>query len=59
MLRQIFLLLLKKKTFDVNYKTNGLEIITRNDLRWQRKDIKTTQLLFTSLIKTEAHKLNR
>ena len=53
----IFAFTQEKKLTDVNYETNGLEIITRNDLRWQRKDIKTTQLLFATLIKTEAHKL--
>jgi len=53
----IFAFTQEKKLTDVNYKTNGLEIITRNDLRWQRKDIKTTQLLFATLSKTEAHKL--
>ena len=53
----IFSFTQEKKLTDVNYKTNGLEIITRNDLRWQRKDIKTTQLLFATLIKTEAYKL--
>ena len=53
----IFAFTQEKKLTDVNYKTNGLEIITRNDLRWQRKDIKTTQLLFATLIKTEAYKL--
>lgn len=53
----IFAFTQEKKLTDVNYKKNGLEIITRNDLRWQRKDIKTTQLLFATLIKTEAHKL--
>ena len=53
----IFAFTQEKNLTDVNYKTNGLEIITRNDLRWQRKDIKTTQLLFATIIKTEAHKL--
>ena len=53
----IFAFTQEKNLSDVDYKTNGLEIITRNDLRWQRKDIKTTQLLFATLIKTEAHKL--
>ena len=38
--------------------TKGFKIITRNDLRWQRRDIKTTQLIYASLSKTEAHKLN-
>ena len=53
----IFAFTQEKNLTDVDYKTNGLEIITRNDLRWQRKDIKTTQLLFATIIKTEAYKL--
>ena len=53
----IFAFTQEKNLTNVNFKTNGLEIITRNDLRWQRKDIKTTQLLYATLIKTEAHKL--
>ncbi len=52
----IFAFTQEKKLTNVNYKKNGLEIITRNDLRWQRKDIKTTQLLYATLMKTEAHK---
>ncbi len=32
----------------------GMQIITRPDLRWQRCDIKTTQLLYASLMKMEA-----
>ena len=53
----IFAFTQEKNLTNVDFKTNGLEIITRNDLRWQRKDIKTTQLLYATLIKTEAHKL--
>ena len=53
----IFAFTQEKNLTDVDYKTNGLEIIKRNDLRWQRKDIKTTQVLFATLIKTEAYKL--
>jgi len=34
--------------------TIGMRIITRPDLRWQRCDIKTTQLLYASLMKMEA-----
>ena len=34
--------------------TRGMRIITRPDLRWQRCDIKTTQLLYASLMKMEA-----
>jgi len=40
-----------------NLDIKGLKIITKNDLRWQRRDIKTTQLIYASLSKTEAHKL--
>ena len=39
-----------------NKINKGLKIITREDLRWKRKDIKTTQLVFSSLAKTEAVK---
>ncbi|MRH78802.1 D-amino-acid transaminase [Spiribacter sp. C176] len=34
--------------------TNGLRVISRPDMRWGRRDIKTTQLLFASMMKTEA-----
>ena len=53
----IFAFTQDKNLTHINYKKNGLEIITKKDLRWQRKDIKTTQLLYATLIKTEAHKL--
>ena len=53
----IFAFTQEKNLTNINYKENGLEIITKKDLRWQRKDIKTTQLLYATLIKTEAHKL--
>lgn len=32
----------------------GARVLTRPDLRWQRGNIKTTQLLYASLMKTEA-----
>jgi len=32
----------------------GVRVITRPDLRWHRRDIKTTQLLYPSLVKSEA-----
>lgn len=32
----------------------GIRVVTRPDLRWGRCDIKTTQLLYASLMKTEA-----
>lgn len=34
--------------------TNGMRIITRPDQRWGRCDIKTTQLLYASMMKMEA-----
>ena len=34
--------------------TNGVRVISRPDMRWGRRDIKTTQLLFASMMKTEA-----
>ncbi|MFH1805339.1 MAG: D-amino-acid transaminase [Pseudomonadota bacterium] len=33
----------------------GQKIITRPDIRWRRSDIKTVQLLYASLLKTEAY----
>ena len=51
----IFAFTQEKILTEIIYKDNGLKIITIEDLRWQRKDIKTTQLLFASLAKTEAH----
>lgn len=46
-----------QEKFLTNPNIKGLKIITRKDLRWQRRDIKTTQLIFASLSKTEAVKL--
>ena len=40
-----------------NLNTKGLKIITKEDLRWQRRDIKTTQLIYASLSKTEADEI--
>ena len=34
--------------------SKGLKIITEEDLRWKRRDIKTTQLIYPSLLKTKA-----
>lgn len=36
------------------YARQGMRVISRPDLRWGRRDIKTTQLLFASMMKTEA-----
>ena len=35
-------------------ETNGLSVISMDDLRWGRRDIKTVQLLYPSLAKMEA-----
>ena len=48
----IFAFTQEKNLTDLN--TKGLKIITKEDLRWQRRDIKTTQLIYASLSKTEA-----
>jgi len=53
----IFAFTQEKKLTNINFKNSGLKIITKPDLRWQRKDIKTTQLLYATLIKTEAFKM--
>ena len=35
----------------------GLKVVTMPDLRWARRDIKTVQLLYSSMAKTEAKRL--
>jgi len=44
----------KKKLIDAAVARDGLKIVTIDDLRWGRCDIKTTQLLYPSLAKVEA-----
>jgi D-alanine transaminase len=51
----IFAFTQEKNLTDLN--TKGLKIITKEDLRWQRRDIKTTQLIYASLSKTEANEI--
>ena len=51
----IFAFTQEKNLTDLNIK--GLKIITKEDLRWQRRDIKTTQLIYASLSKTEADEI--
>lgn len=46
----------KKKLIEAPVASNGLRIVTIEDLRWGRCDIKTTQLLYPSLAKVEAQK---
>lgn len=46
----------KKAVLDNPVIHKGLKVVSMEDLRWRRCDIKTVQLLFASLIKTEAKK---
>ena len=46
----------KKDLIDNPSVNNGISIITVDDLRWKRCDIKTIQLLYPSMAKTEAMK---
>jgi len=46
----------KKKLIDNKTAKEGIKIITVDDLRWKRCDIKTIQLLYPSIAKTEAMK---
>lgn len=45
----------QKNLTDAPYAREGLRILSFPDLRWGRRDIKTTQLLFPSLVDTRAH----
>ena len=44
----------EKQVVDTPIEQNGLKVISVEDLRWGRRDIKTVQLLFPSLAKMEA-----
>ena len=50
----IFAFAQERALLDNPIADRGMRIITRPDLRWQRCDIKTTQLLYASLMKMEA-----
>lgn len=50
----IFAFAQQRNLIDNPMAARGMRIITRPDLRWQRCDIKTTQLLYASLMKMEA-----
>ncbi|MBO0661074.1 D-amino-acid transaminase [Jiella sp. MQZ9-1] len=43
-----------KSLIETSAATTGLSIVTLPDLRWQRRDIKTVQLLYSSMAKMEA-----
>jgi D-alanine transaminase len=44
----------EKKIIDSESAKNGIKVMTLDDLRWKRCDIKTTQLLYASMAKTIA-----
>lgn len=44
----------EKKIIDSEFAKNGIKVMTLDDMRWKRCDIKTTQLLYASMAKTEA-----
>jgi D-alanine transaminase len=44
----------EKKIIDSESAKNGIKVMTLEDMRWKRCDIKTTQLLYASMAKTEA-----
>lgn len=44
----------EKQIIGTSVEENGLKVISMEDLRWGRRDIKTVQLLFPSLAKMEA-----
>ena len=44
----------EKIIIDSESAKNGIKVMTLDDMRWKRCDIKTTQLLYASMAKTEA-----
>jgi D-alanine transaminase len=44
----------EKKILESNAAKNGIKVMTLEDMRWKRNDIKTTQLLYASMVKSEA-----
>lgn len=44
----------EKKILDSDTAKNGIKVMTLEDMRWKRNDIKTTQLLYASMVKSEA-----
>ena len=44
----------EKQVVGTSVETKGMKVISLDDLRWGRRDIKTVQLLFPSLAKMEA-----
>ena len=50
----LFLFTQEKKVIDTDTQKKGIKIVSVEDLRWKRRDIKTVQLLYPSLAKMEA-----
>ena len=50
----LFLFTQEKKVVDTDTQKKGIKIVSVEDLRWKRRDIKTVQLLYPSLAKMEA-----
>lgn len=46
----------EKALLDNPIRKNGLKVVSLPDLRWGRRDIKTVQLLYASMAKTQARK---
>ena len=44
----------EKKILESDAAKNGIKVMTLEDMRWKRNDIKTTQLLYASMAKSEA-----
>ena len=44
----------EKKILESDSAKNGIKVMTLEDMRWKRNDIKTTQLLYSSMAKSEA-----
>jgi len=44
----------EKRILETDTAKNGIKVMTLEDMRWKRNDIKTTQLLYASMAKSEA-----
>ena len=49
----------EKKILNTDRAKEGIKIITLEEKRWKRRDIKTTQLLASSMAKSEASKMGK
>ena len=50
----VFAFTQEKKILESDAAKNGIKVMTLEDMRWKRNDIKTTQLLYASITKSEA-----